>query len=515
MARPDKGSDVSLLSNDTLSFSNVYVLGDSLVDSGNVLGLLDWYNLDGWLLPEGAPVPEDGYFEGRFTNGYTYADLIANRYVGAPTEAVFPYGYDDVLFGWPVAPFARDPIGNSLNFAYGGAQVFRDGSFLPGIDGQTDALRDAVDGRFGAQDLVIISIGGNDVRELAPASGTVTGRDLAMLDIQRSVAELLSEMSQLASDGLKTIMLTGMPDVGLIPEYDANRDGRLDSGEQFRAELASEYSAYFDFLVRTEVIPQLEALGVTVHYTPLLDITDANGNVIEEGALSLVLPTIAALNGITVEQIEADPLAYADLIYFDPIHPTAQVHALVGSYMHARMEGTEWIEIMPMDESALLRSFTGVIDFAGETDSFGIRLQKGETYTIEVLGMSTLGTDGSLADPWLQLADKSGNAVTQGFTFTSGNDSGLGFDASFTFTANASGRFTITVGAEGSLTGSYVVQIGTAQVSGTLAAGSGPETSLDIASAFELSEPAIAEPVYADHGAKAWGAIDPMDVHIF
>ena len=514
MARPEKGGETTLLSNDTLNFSNVYVLGDSLVDSGNVLGLLGWYNLDGWLLPEGAPVPEDGYFEGRFTNGYTYADLIANKYVGAPTQAVFPYGYDDVLFGWPVAPFARDPIGSSLNFAYGGAQVYRDGSFLPGIDGQTDALRDAVDGRFGGQDLVIISIGGNDVRELAPASGLVTSRDIAMLDIQRSVAELLSELTQLAGDGLKTIMLTGMPDVGQIPEYDANGDGMLDSGEQFRADRASEYSAYFDFLVRTEVIPQLEALGVTVHYTPLFDITDANGNVVEEGALDLILPTIAALNGITVEQIEADPLAYADLIYFDPIHPTAQVHALVASYMHARMEGTEWIEIMPLDESALLRSFTGVIDFAGETDSFGIRLQKGETYTIEVLGMSTLGTDGSLADPWLQLADKSGNVLTDGFTLTSGNDSGLGFDASFTFTATASGRFTITVGAEGTLTGSYVVQVGTAQVSAALSAQVFPEADPGLAAAFVPAEASAPDFALAPMAAKAWDAIDPVEIYM-
>ena len=504
MAKPEKGGDTTLLSNDTLSFSNVYVLGDSLVDSGNVLGLLRWYNLDGWLLPEGAPVAEDGYFDGRFTNGYTYADLIANRYVGTPTEPVFPYGYDDALFGWPIAPFARDPVGSSLNFAYGGAQVYRDGSFLPGIDGQTDALRDAVDGRFGAQDLVIISIGGNDVRELAPATGFVTGRDIAMLDIQRSVAELLSELSQLAGDGLRTVMLTGMPDVGQIPEYDANGDGVLDSGEQFRAGRASEYSAYFDYLVRTEVIPQLETLGVTVHYTPLFDITDAAGNVIEEGALGLVLPTIAALNGITVAQIEADPLAYADLIYFDPIHPTAQVHALVGSYMHARMEGTEWIELMPLDSAAIIQTFNGSIDQAGEQDRFTMRLTAGNTYTIEVLGMSTLGADGSLADPWLALADRFGNVITQGFDLTSGNDSGLGFDASFTFTVQTSGRYTMTVGAEGSLTGAYVLQVGTGSM--TMAATAQPEMN-----AFHMGSD---EGAFA-HGhlfGQAFGATGPDDL---
>ena len=463
------------LSADTLSFARVFVLGDSLVDSGNALGLAEWYDdLPFTALPEGTPTDDLGYFDGRFSNGYTYADLVANRYVGAPTEAVFPFGYDDPWIGIPIAPFAGDPRGDSLNFAYGGAQIIRGPEFVSGLDEQTDALRDAVDGRFSGDELVVITMGGNDIRRLAPVGEDPATRYHATIAIQAMADELLSELSQLASRGLQNVLITGIPDVGLIPQYDADGDGVLDGEpgegggwkgyfeEYHHALRASEYSAQLDHLIRTEVVPALEAMGVAVTYVPLADVTGEDGTVTLDGALEAVLPTIAALNGLTVEAMKADWFDYSDLVFFDAIHPTAQVHALVGSYIHALMEGTEWIERMPLTSEAVTMSFAGSIGAIGETDSFTITLKKGETYTLEALGMSTLAADGSLADPHLVITTLKGHVLVNGFAESSGSDSGLGFDASLTFTAPYSGRYVLVVGGEGGLTGDYVVQVGPA-----------------------------------------------------
>ena len=467
-----KKSHANLLSSDVLDVSAVYILGDSLVDSGNALGLAEWFDgLPFAALPEGAPTQDAGYFDGRFSNGYTFADLLANRLVGSPSEPVFPFGYDDPWIGIPLAPFSGDPRGDSLNFAYGGAQIIRGEEVVSDLDEQTDALRDAVDGSFDPGDVVILTIGGNDVRELAPASGDLTPRYHAWLDLQRSAAELLSELSQLASRGLQHIVLTGIPDVGLIPRYDVDGDGVLDGSngegggwkgylEEFHfAKRASEYSAYLDELIRTEVIPQLEAMGVTVDYIPLANVTDPDGNVIEQGALEAILPTIAALNGLTVEAMKADWLEYADLVFFDSVHPNAQVHALVGSYIHAQLEGSEWVEVMPMLEAELYEAFTGTISEAGETDAFLFTLQEGVAYTINVLGMSTLGADGSLADPTLTVTNFTGR-VRNVFIGESGDDAGLGFDGNYVFVAPHTGRFYLIVGAEGGLTGNYELRIG-------------------------------------------------------
>lgn len=130
-----------------MAYSGVFVFGDSLVDSGNALKLAEWYgSLPLTDLPEGAPTASLGYFLGRFSNGYNFADLLANKTIGSVTKPIFPYNYEDPWIGVPIAPFASDPSGNNLNFAYGGAQIRQGQEVVPDLDGQTDAFRDAVDG---------------------------------------------------------------------------------------------------------------------------------------------------------------------------------------------------------------------------------------------------------------------------------------------------------------------------------------------------------------------------------
>jgi len=152
-------------------YSGVISIGDSLIDAGNVLALAEWYNgLPFQDLPDGAPIPEVGYFEGRVSNGYTYADLITNKYTGQPSQPIFPFGYEEPFLCIRIPPFASEPKDNYLNWAYGGSQIRGRGP-IPNLDDQTDAMRDAADGKYDPDALFLITIGGNDVRELIPATG--------------------------------------------------------------------------------------------------------------------------------------------------------------------------------------------------------------------------------------------------------------------------------------------------------------------------------------------------------
>ena len=91
-----------------MAYSSVYVFGDSLVDAGNALKLAEWYgDLTFSDLPDGAPAAEDGYFQGRFTDGYTFADLLSNKAIGSVTRPVFPYGFEG-----PDRRFIAVPLGN-------------------------------------------------------------------------------------------------------------------------------------------------------------------------------------------------------------------------------------------------------------------------------------------------------------------------------------------------------------------------------------------------------------------
>lgn len=436
-----------------MSYSGFFVFGDSLVDSGNALKLAEWYGgLPFTDLPEGAPTADQGYFQGRFSNGYTFADLLSNKTIGIVTKPVFPFGFDDPWLGLPIDPFASDPSGHNLNFAYGGAQIRQGDEVVPDLDGQTDAFKDAIDNHADPNALYLVTIGGNDVRNLAPSGSSPVSRADAQDALDRAADKMLHELEQLVDIGVHNIVITGVPDVGLIPKYDINGNMILDGAEVQRAAAASEYSQYLDALIRTEVVPALQAMGASVTYVPLMDYTDAQGNEVT-GALEAILPTLAAFHGLSADELSQNMLRYQQLVFFDDVHPNAQVEGLVTAYFNAQLTGTPWVETLPLAGADVAYRMAGTVAAAGEVDSLSIYLIAGTSYTFEMLGVSSLGA-GYLADPSLRLRGSGGTIVA------SDDDSGAGLDSNLTYLASASGIFTLNMLAVGSLTGSYSLQAG-------------------------------------------------------
>lgn len=93
----------------------------------------------------------------------------------------------------------------------------------------------------------------------------------------------------------------------------------------------------------------------------------------------------------------------------------------------------------------------GAIEAAGDYDWFKVVLTAGTTYRFEALGTDT--SNGSLADPYLEIYDNSGANLK------SDDDSGAGFNADLTFTPASSGTYFIAA-SEGSdlYTGTYTVR---------------------------------------------------------
>src|SRR4030095_2157180 len=181
-----------------MAYTGVYVFGDSLVDSGNALKLAEWYGgLPLTDLPDGAPTEEEGYFKGRFSDGYTFADLVANQAIGLVTKPIFPYGYEDPWLGIPIPPFASDPNGINLNFAYGGSHIIRGDEAVPDFDGETDAFRHAVDGHADSNALYLITRGANDVRDLALTGSDPVPQAEAYAALDAAADKLLHELIQL------------------------------------------------------------------------------------------------------------------------------------------------------------------------------------------------------------------------------------------------------------------------------------------------------------------------------
>ena len=76
------------------------------------------------------------------------------------------------------------------------------------------------------------------------------------------------------------------------------------------------------------MIPALQSQGVNVTYVPLMDYVDGSG--FHTGALSAIMPELAALNGIAPSELSQNLLDHQDLVFFDQVHPNAAGYDVTG-----------------------------------------------------------------------------------------------------------------------------------------------------------------------------------------
>lgn len=199
----------------------IVAFGDSYADDGNLFELI------------GIPYPSV-YSTGRFSGGTNYVDSLAQ------------------LLGVPVD-----------NFAIGGALTDNsntNGAGLPGfateynsfLAGGGPAAFPRVDGTFDENDLVTVSIGGNDARFYQQNGGSLAGAAAAGTI---SAAQAEFGLDALVAAGAPTIsFLTG--DTSLLPEV---------AGDPAAQAIRQAYSSAFNASMQN-VLAGYAADGVIVHY---------------------------------------------------------------------------------------------------------------------------------------------------------------------------------------------------------------------------------------------------------
>ena len=154
----------------------IVVFGDSLVDAGND------YIATGGATPSAA----SGYFDGRFTNGPDYTDLLSQRLYGTYTTPAL--------------------IGGT-NFAFVGASIVTSNYPVPNLAGQL-GLFAAAGHPVDPDALYIINLGANDV--FAIDSGTIPAASVPAYDA--NAADVLAGAVQtLSASGATRILVTGVP----------------------------------------------------------------------------------------------------------------------------------------------------------------------------------------------------------------------------------------------------------------------------------------------------------------
>jgi len=175
------------------TFTQMYVFGDSLSDTGNVFNASQ---ATGTVFP---PI----YFNGRFSNGPNWVDYLAEDLNLSPT---------------PVTALGLEiPPSQGINFAFGGATTGLDNTVAPnlllGLQQQVGLFTSFVSANQAANPdaLYVLWAGANDY--LPTESTTFTPFNTP----ETTIGNLSFALSTLAAVGAKNFLVVNLPDLGELP----------------------------------------------------------------------------------------------------------------------------------------------------------------------------------------------------------------------------------------------------------------------------------------------------------
>jgi phospholipase/lecithinase/hemolysin len=256
------------------SFSQLYVFGDSLSDTGNLL--------------EATGIrPSPPYFEGRFSNGPVWVEYLAED-LGLSQNQVTNYAFGGANTG-------------SANTAIPGVQG------LPGLEQQIDSFK-AANTSADSNALYVLWAGSNDY-----LSGNTINPAVPVNNLSTAV-------SSLANSGADNIMVVNLPDLGEIPA--TNNSQNSSTLNTVSAVHNAGLSASLDVLSQ-----QTDTNIIQVDVNSLFDRAIANPS--EFGFKNV---TDACL---TEKSLCSNPNEY---LFWDTIHPTTAAHQLVGKVALSAVE---------------------------------------------------------------------------------------------------------------------------------------------------------------------------------
>ena len=271
-------------------YSNLFVFGDSLSDTGN-LSLVT-----GGAFPDHTQGP---YFGGRYSNGPLWIETLASD-LGLAGKAN-PY-----LLG-----------GN--NYAYAGARTGTD-SNPPGVLAQVAGIWGQGGTIADPNALYVVVGGGNDMRDArslftSNSDADKLGRELAA---EAAVGNLIQSIGFLAAHGAKHVLISDLPDLGGSPEAGllGVRDASTDATNRFNALMPTLLGAGKNFGLDMSF---LDMAGLLKNV-----IADATTN---GGGLYGITDVTSPCAGFTYSTGHA----CSSSLFSDVLHPSAAAHALIGA----------------------------------------------------------------------------------------------------------------------------------------------------------------------------------------
>ena len=292
-------------------FSDIYVLGDSLSDQGNL------FKATQALTGSGLPA-SDHYFSGRFSNGEVYSGLLAQA-LGLTLTA-------------------SSTGGN--NFAYGGTRtnynIVEDpptpGGATPGLYPWTLNLqRQAFADRHVADPnaLYVVFSGSNDVGDLIRPT-LIGGFGATLAQSNAAAQAILDVVITFKNTGAQYVLVPNVPDLGVVPSIT-----RLNPpGSNAISDVATALSQRFNNTVDSLLA---EFTGIQIVRFDTFDFVRQVRN--DPALFNLTNVTQPCYTGFVdpagpSDTVCANPQSYA---YWDVEHPTTVMHSLLADHMSAAL----------------------------------------------------------------------------------------------------------------------------------------------------------------------------------
>jgi outer membrane lipase/esterase len=262
--------------------------GDSLSDNGNLFGLT------------GNPPPP--YFNGRFSNGPTWIELLA----GGPMNQ----------------PFLTGNITGNVNLAFGGARTDNAPNLngpIPGIPTQVGTFG-ALGGTYNARDTVTMWGGANNIFQYFQTAGAGATPAGIQATSVAAASDITGAVNQIAAQGAGRILVANLPDIGAAPDFNTSPPASAGASAAtaiFNQALASGMAASARLNPNTNIVQMDVAAAFAVIRT----------NAAAFGFTNVTERCIGSLACITGGAAVQDRY-----LFWDGVHPTAAGHRLLALY---------------------------------------------------------------------------------------------------------------------------------------------------------------------------------------
>ena len=295
------------------NYSAMYVFGDSLSDNGNDFAVTTAQQMVPAVPPSVTPYAT--YWQGRFSNGPVAVEYLWKLVSRKNSAELTPFALTGHL-----------DKKSSVNFSFGGAgsgtqNLTPNGFSVPGLVGQIGLYSAALERKKSdSKALYVVWAGSNDYLQNITHDPYVV------------IGNISNSIRALYDTGARDFLVPNMPDLGATPLVKAQG-----ASVPFTL-LSKSHNALLDSTLNS--LARLKGIKIV-----RLDVFTLGTTLVKTGLVNADVPALAFLSPGTgaVDCLFRNPSTCVDVpqagflapfLYWDVLHPTTQVHSIIGTAMY-------------------------------------------------------------------------------------------------------------------------------------------------------------------------------------